>query len=242
MNWEKANWGNIYPRSGKQLLLASGPDSDDSSLETADWLISDKKLTPLAGAQLRLYAKSYGQDWGPHYLTILVSTTDDQPASFSALPGFTNIEIPIPDDYKDFTECIADLSLFEGQEIYLAILHTSRTGLAFFIDDIYLEHFRFPDPEAQPPVFLTEPPLKGVVGEEYIYNFALSADPGADPLAITVKGRPKWMEYTPRENGGILRGIPNDDWIYFIKIEASDGTNSVYQEFEFEIIKAPEEG
>ena len=238
INWETSDWRNVFPRSGNQVLAAFGADESTNTptKESVDWLIT-KQLTPQDNAQLRFYAKSYAADdiWFASKLTVLVSTTTNDIASFTAVPTFTDVEIPAYADDKLFKECIVDLSQYKGQNIYVAVRHNVKGGLALFIDDLYLENFQFSAPGNRAPSFLTTPSQAAIkVGETYTYDFAVS-DPDNDPVTITIKGLPKWLTYVPRTNGGTLTGVPTTSDNYLLKIEASDGALSTSQDVEITV-------
>ena len=233
LNWEEADWRNIYPRSGKQVLAAYGADNENT--EVQDWLIS-KRLTVLDNAKVRFYAKSYASNdmWNASKLSVLVSTTTDAQASFVEIPAFTNVEIPAYADDAQFMECSVDLSAYSGQQIYVAIRHKVSGGLALFIDDLYFENFQFAAPGNQAPVFLTTPPTNAVLNAPYIYNFSVT-DPDSDVLTITVKGKPTWLNYTPGTNSGTLSGTPTVAENYFVVIEVTDGEFTISQQVEIDL-------
>ncbi|MFR9164980.1 MAG: choice-of-anchor J domain-containing protein [Dysgonomonas sp.] len=239
INWKEADWRNVYPRSGNQVLAAFGADETSTSptKEVIDWLIT-KKVTPMDNAKLRFYAKSYAADdiWTASKLTVLVSTTTDSPASFTEVPAFTNVEIPAYADDREFMECTIDLSQYKDQDIYVAIRHNVKGGLALFIDDLYLENFKFTAPGNRAPDFLTTPPAASIeVGQTYTYDFTVT-DPDNDALTIVVKGLPSWLTYTPRANGGILTGVPTQSGDFYIRIEANDGEFTTPQEVDIKVL------
>lgn len=234
MNWEKADWRNLFPRSGQQLLMAANGSGNDYSRFTSDWLIT-KTMSPKENAQVRFYAKSYGakddyNSFEPHKLSVLVSTTDNNPNSFVPT-DFTQVDMPCdPRGGEYYKECIVDLSKYAGQKIYIAIHHEVKDGYFFFLDDLYFENFNgLSTPGDGVPVFASEPILTGQVGKEYNYSFTV-LDPDGDHLDIVVHG-PSWMTHTLTDNGGTLSGTPNAAGEHFVLIEASDGKNTAKQQF-----------
>jgi len=238
MNYDEADFHIAVPRSGKQTLLASGPA--EGNVEKINWLITPV-LTPLETAQVRFYAKILNEYWAKQYLTVLVSTTDNQVSSFVAVPEFTYVELQeVADD--GYIEYIVDLSQYANQDIYVAFKHESVGGFVMVMDDIYFENFAFPDAGEQKPIFMTEPVTEGFVGQAYTYSFTVR-DLDEDNLKVTIKGQPSWMTYTEVENEpgrlvGTLSGTPATVDNYLIRIEATDSMNETYQEFELKITDA----
>lgn len=236
MNWEQADWRDLYPRSGQHMIMAANAPivgGKESELRSSDWLIS-KQLSPREDAQLRFYAKSYAnmEDWQPHKLSVKVSTTDDKTSSFTVLPDFNEIVVPCYTPNKEqFMEFKVDLGEYVGEKIYVAIHHTSYKGMVMFIDDIYFENFNgITTPGEGAPMFVSEPVKTGQVGKEYYYAFTVM-DPDGDHLNYTVR-KPAWMNYTQTDNGGVLSGIPNIKGEHYVRIEATDGKNTTIQEFD----------
>ena len=137
---EGADWRNIYPRSGDQLLAAMCDQTHSSS--TNDWIISGE-LTATPESNFRFYGKSYApkDQFNLHHVSVWVSTTDKNISSFELVSG--NIELPHKDDYG-FTEFNVDLSKYAGQKIYVGLQHIAdKDGFVAFFDDFYFEHFSY---------------------------------------------------------------------------------------------------
>ena len=136
---DKADWRNVYPVSGDQVLASFACQSGSAS----GWIISPQ-MQATANSQFRFFGKSYAtddeyNDFTPHYFTILVSTTDNKIASFEVAKDKT--ELPYSAQGK-FTEFTVDLSKYAGKKVYVALKHeTLETGYVAFFDDFYYEHF-----------------------------------------------------------------------------------------------------
>lgn len=227
-----ADWRNIYPRSGNQLL-ATMAASDET--EAIDWLISDQ-MTARDNARFRFYAKSYDGDNTYHpfaALTVLVSTTDNAESSFSPVTGFTSVQVPYKnnsDSETSWTEFDVDLSAYAGQSIYIAVRNnTPGQGFVTFFDDFYFENFEYVAGDNNAPYFTTVPDTKATVGKRWTYNYAV-ADPDGDPLTVTVQGKPFWITHTEGVNSGTLSGIPGYAEERIMKLSVSDGSKTTVQE------------
>lgn len=229
---EGADWRNIYPRSGDQLLATMAADNET---EAVDWLISDQ-MTARADAHFRFYAKSYDEDNTYHpwaYLTVLVSTTDNAVSSFSPIEGFTSVQVPHKnnsDSQTSWTEFDVDLSSYAGQAIYIAVRNnTPGEGFVTFFDDFYFEDFEYVDSDNSAPYFTTLPPTTATVGKTWTYNYAV-ADPDGDELTVTMQGKPFWITHNQGTNGGTLTGIPPVAQEVIMKLSVSDGAKTTTQE------------
>lgn len=135
---EGADWRNIYPHSGDQVLAAMCDQSHSSS--TNDWIISPK-MKASAESKFRFYAKSYGNidQFHLHQVAVWVSTKTNTPSDFELVKG--NITLPYSAE-QAFTEFSIDLSKYAGQDIYVGLQHIADPDcfVAFF-DDFYFEHF-----------------------------------------------------------------------------------------------------
>lgn len=229
---EGADWRNIYPRSGDQLL-ATMATADGT--EAVDWIISDQ-MTARNDAKFRFYAKSYDGDNTYHpwaYLTVLVSTTDNAVSSFTPLSGFTSVQVPHKnnnDSQTSWTEFDVDLSAYAGQKIYIAVRNnTPSNGFVTFFDDFYFENFEYVNSDNSAPYFTTVPETTATVGKKWTYNYSV-ADPDGDPLTVTLQGKPFWLNHTPGTNGGTITGIPGAEQEVIMKLSVSDGSKTTVQE------------
>ncbi|MEG1721419.1 MAG: choice-of-anchor J domain-containing protein [Bacteroidales bacterium] len=223
---EGADWRNIYPTSGDQVLACMSAQTQGLSVE--DWLVSGR-MTARTNAKVRFFAKSYGSDFERHKVTVMVSTTNDARNSFTPLASFTNVELPVLEGGA-FTEFTADLSQYAGQSVYVALRHTvGYDGFVAFFDDLFFEDFDFETAESHAPVFITEPVQTAQVGKPYTYNFA-ATDADGDALTYSLVGLPEWLEHTPTLTGGILAGTPVKKGSHMFRIAVTDGTHHVNQD------------
>ncbi len=95
-----------------------------------DWLITER-LTLGTNSSLRFQARSHSAQYGLERFKVGVSTL---PVSiiqgFHFISGTSYIEAP-----ASWTEYIYDLSAYDGQEVYIAILCTSYDAFVFYVDE-----------------------------------------------------------------------------------------------------------
>ena len=228
---EGADWRNIYPRSGDQMLAAMSPQVE--GLSSNDWIVSEK-MTARDHAQFRFYAKSYGdtESFESSKVSVWVSTTDNKQASFVPVANAQNMVVPHIDNHsnKNFTEFVVDLSAWKGQQIYVALQHTvSYNGFVAFFDDFYYEDFDFGAEENSAPIFMSTPVEKATIGQVYTYNLQVY-DADSDPVTIKNTGLPSWLTFTPNATGGVYTGTPTTLGEVMFRISASDGKVSVSQD------------
>lgn len=137
---EGADWRNIYPHSGDQVLAAIADATH--SYATNDWIISDQ-MTATAESKFRFYAKSYGNEdqFKLHKVSVWVSTTTKDINSFEVVES--DITLPHSNE-QAFTEFSIGLGKYAGQKIYVGLQHIAdpESFVAFF-DDFYFEHFSY---------------------------------------------------------------------------------------------------
>lgn len=93
-----------------------------------DWFITP--LVKLANnSRFQFFAKSATSSYGLEEFNVLVSTTGNQPANFTAL-GST---IAVPDMWQNYSY---DLSAYNNQSVYLAIQCVSQDRFGFMIDNL----------------------------------------------------------------------------------------------------------
>lgn len=226
--------------SGMQYLGAFSATDDISDVE--DWLISEQ-MTATENSRLRFYARSYvsNEQFNLHRITVLVSESDinagakGQTGSFKVLPGADRLEVPYDGPVERFTEFSFDLSSYAGKTIYVALRHNVIDGLVMFLDDVWLENFKFMSEGNHAPQFTTTPIERAEVDVPYLYQYAV-IDADGDPLTINVKGLPGWLTHTPGTNGGAISGTPTETGECIYKIIASDGKDEVTQQIEMTIV------
>lgn len=139
---EYADWRNVYPNSGDQVLAAFRTQSEFTTAD--DWIISPK-MKATDKSQFRFFGKSYGttdefNDFLHHNFEVYVSTTGANVADFKDQVK-KKTELAYSAEGK-FTEYTIDLSKYDGQEIFVGLRHTApnQAYVAFF-DDFYYENF-----------------------------------------------------------------------------------------------------
>ncbi len=146
-----------------------------------DWLISDQ-ITLGNTSSFAFWAKSITDAYGLEKFNVLVSTTDNQPASFTNISGGT-IDAPLA-----WTEFTYDLSAYDGQTVYIAVQCVSNDAFAFMIDDIEISS-TYPPPVADFSADQTNVPMGTTVNfTDLTTNGPTSWDwsfPGGTPASST---------------------------------------------------------
>lgn len=93
-----------------------------------DWLISPMLRMPADNASLVMQVQSYTDQYGLEKYEVCVSTTDNDPDSFTVLKSGS-----APTDWEEVT---VDLSEYAGKDIYVAIHCVSEDAFIFFVDNI----------------------------------------------------------------------------------------------------------
>jgi len=116
---------NHPPHTGQKYLAifdaVPSPTNDD-------WIITPQ-LSADSYDELRFWARSLTDQYGLERMRVLISTTDNNPASFTPISTEPYVQVPIT-----WTEYVYDLSSYSG-DIYLAINCVSSDAFALFIDD-----------------------------------------------------------------------------------------------------------
>lgn len=118
----------ITPFSGQKMMLCI----DSTSPPNNDWLISPE-LSIQSGYKLNFWARSWSADYGLERLKILVSTTDNNPNSFTPISAEPWINVP-----AEWTRFEHSLSEYSGQNIYIAWQCVSWDALALALDNVNL--------------------------------------------------------------------------------------------------------
>ena len=117
--------------NGDRCGMAISPNEkiDENTFYASDnWLISSK-VSVSSSASYKLWVLTVNDTWGNESYNVLVSTTNNNLSSFS--PIASNEEAP-----NVWTEKTYSLSSYAGQDIYIALQHTSTDKFMFFVDDI----------------------------------------------------------------------------------------------------------
>lgn len=95
-----------------------------------DWFISP--LFELGtGSSFSLYVLTTNDQWGLEEYKVLISTTNNDPASFTVLGAQANAP-------ATWTQITKDLSAYDGQNVYLAVNYVGTDNFAFMIDNLVL--------------------------------------------------------------------------------------------------------
>lgn len=94
-----------------------------------DWFITPK-IQLGSQSKFKFAARSYVNSYGGEKFNVLISTTDNQPSSFTRLNAST---ITAPQAWEEYS---FDISAYDNQKVYLAIQCVSVDQFIFLIDDI----------------------------------------------------------------------------------------------------------
>lgn len=132
LDFDTEAWIQYYDGYDNKIAMSSS--WYDPAGQAEDWLITPKISLPTNGTPTLYWkAKSYDFEKTDSY-KVLVSTTDNQPASFTTLLDVSN-EQPY-----EFNSRTLDLSQFKGQNIYIAFLNNTNDGLYLALDDLYISN------------------------------------------------------------------------------------------------------
>ena len=96
-----------------------------------DWLISSKVQLG-TNSSISFWVKSYTDQYGLERYNVAVSTTDNNPSSFTVISGSPYQEAPV----AAWTQKTFSLSAYNNQQVYIAIQCVSNDAFIFMIDDI----------------------------------------------------------------------------------------------------------
>ncbi len=144
--------GNTFPPPGWTITDVQGPIGWVSSTDEAhsgstsafinyeatgpgeDWLKTPQIFSVQSGDNVTFWLKNqFTQSYPPDNLEILVSTTNNQNASFTNSIGNIDISTLLSGGWVQFSY---SLSAFAGQNIYIAFKHTDNMGSGVYLDDV----------------------------------------------------------------------------------------------------------
>ncbi len=96
-----------------------------------DWLISSKVQLG-TNSSISFWVKSYTDTYGLERYNVAVSTTNNNPSSFTVISGSPYQEAPV----AAWTQKTFSLSAYNNQQVYIAIQCVSNDAFIFLIDDI----------------------------------------------------------------------------------------------------------
>lgn len=164
MNWMWMNDGFGHESDGYYLSY-SYDEEEWEDLMPNDWLIMPRIAIPSTGAHINWWAAAYDEGFPDNSYEVRVSTTQDFENSIVIYS-----EMVTTDEYG---QRFANLTGFEGQEVYIAFVHNTNTSLyeesyALVIDDIRIE--------------------EGIGIEENTYNPVISVYPNPATQMLNIKG------------------------------------------------------
>lgn len=168
----------IQPHSGSKFAACFASTAPPNN----DWIITPS-ISLGTNSNLSFWVKSYTDLYGLERYKVGVSTTNNDPASFTIISGSNDLEAPATAwQQKQF-----DLSAYDGMDVYIGIQCVSNDAFIFMLDDVAVTS------EAA-----TENTLYGQVTD------ALTGDPIPDAL-VTVAGI---SDYSDAEGNYSITGIP----------------------------------
>ena len=128
--------GNVLPQAGQSFWYSNFSNANTSGL-IDEWLISPQIPTIAAGDSLIFYAGSIGGLYADS-LKVLISTTDQNPGSFTEIAYFL-VNGPV----GAWNRYAFDLSSFAGSQIYFAINYYIADGgpVGNNSDNVWVDHF-----------------------------------------------------------------------------------------------------
>lgn len=119
------------PYAGDKCALAvTNNPGAGTGVYNDDWFISPL-FTLGTGSSFSLYVVTTNNTWGLEEYKVLVSTTNNDPASFTVLGAQA-------DAPATWTQVTKDLSAYDGQQIYIAVNYVGEDHLAFMMDNLVL--------------------------------------------------------------------------------------------------------
>lgn len=161
--------GNLA-HSGEKMAVSFfpyDPEQSPSTVQNDDWMITPM-VNIQSGFRLNFFARTFKKYDNLERFTVLVSTTDTNPESFTKISEGEFIEAP----EGEWGEFSYDLNDYAGENIYVAIHCVSYDVQMFMVDDITINN---PDAEKM---------AKAVKAYE-IYRFK-KADQGTPSLWVKV--------------------------------------------------------
>lgn len=186
-----------------------------TSLLNDDWLISPLLLMPDEGAALEMQVQSYTDDYGLELYEVCVSTTDNDPASFTVVASGSA-------PAGEWTQVDVDLSEYAGQNVYVAIHCVSEDAFIFMVDDI-----------------IVSKPASGVGTIAIDKSLSLYPNPVSETLVISSTGSEIESVAIYSASGAMVGSATVGsselrynvtglaDGIYVAKVQTADGTQAM---------------
>lgn len=215
MNWMWMNDGFGHESDGYYLSY-SYDEEEWEDLMPNDWLITPRIAIPSTGAHINWWAAAYDEGFPDNSYEVRVSTTLD----------FENSEVIYSEmvTTDEYGQRFANLTGFEGQEVYIAFVHNTNTNLyeesyALVIDDIRIE--------------------EGVGIEENTCSPALSVYPNPATQMLNIKGEGfdhcmvvnalgQTVISEPMVNGELCLNISHlSNGVYFVKCSGERAVETI---------------
>jgi hypothetical protein len=175
-----------------------------------DWLISPQTTLGM-NPTFSFWVKSYTDQYGLEKYNVLVSTTDNNPGSFTSISGSTPLLAPV-----EWTNMEFDLSMYEGQTVYVAIQCVSEDAWVFMVDDLSID-FIVGTPETE---------------QEVVYS--IYPNPVTDQVNITSENEMTQVDIFNQLGQKVFSQVVKDNYfslntsefnsgVYYIRITTENG-------------------
>jgi DNA/RNA endonuclease YhcR with UshA esterase domain len=130
-NWELADAFTAH--SGTNCMYSASYLNGIGPLTPDNYMITPQLLVG-TGAELSFWYVAQDPAWPGDYMEIRVSTTDNDPASFTETVASVTAG-------SSYAQEVVDLSAFEGEMVYIAFVHTDCTDYFYInVDDIVMSN------------------------------------------------------------------------------------------------------
>ncbi|HNX00491.1 MAG TPA: choice-of-anchor J domain-containing protein, partial [Candidatus Cloacimonadota bacterium] len=120
----------LTAHSGNKVLICF----DAQNSVNNDWLITPRIHLGTASS-FNFWAKSFTSQYGFEKFKVAISTTDNQPVSFTNVISGAN---PVSAPAAAWTQYTYDLAAYDGQYVYIGIRCVSENAFALLLDDFKL--------------------------------------------------------------------------------------------------------
>lgn len=163
-SWSSTNnYFNSEPdlaHSGNAAFGSASFINDIGALTPDNWLVSPQvQLASGHTYTLTWWDGAVDADYYDEHYSVYVSTTGNQPSSFTATPVFSTTLTT-----ANYTQRTVDLSSYAGQNIYIAFRHHNSEDVYWLlIDDLVISQGDAPDPDIYTITVLSSNPAMGSV-------------------------------------------------------------------------------
>jgi len=193
----------IQPHNGNRFgacFSATAPPNDD-------WLITPQSEEITASGELKMYVKTYADDWGLERYTVNISTTGTAIEDFTKISTGEYVEAPV----EEWTEVTYDLSAYAGEQIYVGIQCVTNDAFIFMVDDIEINEFVSINDNSKNQVSVYPNPANNVLTIENAQGAAVSVFNmlGQELLHTTVKDNMQTLNVSELPEGTYVVRIAN---------------------------------